>query len=327
MDLNREEDTSNCSVKESYNSMIRYFKKICTIILLLSSGVCVYAQESRQFNLYEFNPLLLNPAYAGTNNELSATAIHRAQWIGFEGAPSVQTVSIHSPIKKETIGLGFSIVNDKIGSRRRTWISADYSYTIKLNYRKDKLSFGVKAGFDIYNIDFSDRKVLDASDLVYSNPTTNKLISNFGFGVYYYNKSYYAAVTIPRLISNGFNNSNLRKIPITNRDVYLLGGYVFKVNSNFDFKPTIMCRYRFNNPILFSINLNVLMYDRLWLGLMYRYQESVGFNAIVLINKNVSVGYSYDYTTNKLYSYNNGGHEIMLRYNLSRSKKSFQRYF
>ncbi len=304
--------------------MKKEIKKIFIVGIFLIIGLHNFGQE----NFYIFNPVTLNPAYAGSKDVLCITAINRTQWIGIEGAPKVQTISMHSPIVQnpeyglssfiQNTGFGLSIVNDIIGSTNKTWVTGDYSYTININKKKDKLAFGLKLGADIFNVDFSDREVHDDSDIVYSTPIKNKIKPNFGFGMYYHSKKYYAGIAIPRLLSNEFNETDFGTISLLTRDIYLLGGYVFKLNSVIDLKPTILVKHRSDAPLSINLNSSILIHKRLWFGVMYRITESVGFNTILYINKYFNIGYAYDYSIQKIHSYNSGSHEIMVQFNFNK---------
>ena len=95
------------------------------------TGVASFAQQDAQFTQYMYNTINVNPAYAGSRGALSMFALHRTQWVGLDGAPVTNTVSVNTPLNNSNLGLGVSLVNDKIGPTTENSISADLSYTIQ----------------------------------------------------------------------------------------------------------------------------------------------------------------------------------------------------
>jgi type IX secretion system PorP/SprF family membrane protein len=312
------------------NKLLLYFNvKVLGLILALFIFGEVEAQQQSQFSMYMFNPLSVNPAYAGTKDALNANVLSRFQWVNLDGAPMTQTFSIHSPIRKKNIGVGFSVMNDKIGSTNHTAVTGDFSYRIKLNRQKDYLSFGLKGGVGVYNANFIDRDVQDATDVLYATPIQNKITPNIGFGVYYYGKKHYLGLTTPQLISNKINANTPGGASIESMHLYLIGGYVFEINSLVQFKPSMVAKFTPNAPLSMDLNASFFFYNKLWLGAMYRLQESVGLNMVFYINDYLKFGYAFDYSTTQIQKYSQGSHEIMLGFDLNAKKGQFYspRYF
>jgi len=305
--------------------------KLKSLLLLgiLISSAGIQAQQKAQFSMYMFNPLAVNPAYAGTKDALNANVLSRFQWANLEGAPMTQTFSIHTPIRKKNIGLGLSVVNDKIGSTNYTSVNGDFSYKIKLNNKKDYFSFGLKGGFGIYNANFIERDVHDASDDLYTVAIQNKVAPNLGFGVYYYGKKHYIGLTTPQLLSNKLNTTVPSSNSIEAMHLYLIGGYVFEFNSLVQFKPSLVAKFTPNAPLSMDLNASFFLYNKFWIGAMYRFQESVGLNVVLYINDYLKFGYAYDFSTTEIQKYGRGSHEIMLGFDLNSQKSQFYspRYF
>ena len=196
--------------------------KISVVVLICFCGTeSLLAQQAPQFSFYMFNPLGLNPAYAGSKDVLSATVSNRTQWSSFDGAPITQMLSIHSPLKVRNVGLGLSVINDKIGSAKTTWINGDFSYSLKLDDKKNKLAFGLKAGVDIYSEDFSGRNVHDESDEVYFTSVQGKVLPNFGLGLYYSGDKHYLGLTAPKLLINVSVSGSKTELPPASASVYI----------------------------------------------------------------------------------------------------------
>ena len=300
-------------------------KKILLFILSFSAFVAM-SQQDAQASMYFFNPLNYNPAYAGTRGSLNLTAVNRSQWVGWEGAPRTQFLSIHAPIARKRIGLGANLSYDNIGSRSNVSAMANFAYHLQLNSNSLRLSFGASAGINSNQYDFNGLIVNDATDINYL--TSNKSVSpNFGTGLYLHSNKGYLGFSIPRLIEKSIDNNTSKSF--LQRHYYLTSGYVFNLNSVTDIKPSILIKYTQNAPITVDVNYSMLFYKKLWIGLMYRMNESIGFNSSFLIKDSFTFGYSFDYPINHLRFNNFGSHEILLSFDLRSKNPAFisPRYF
>ena len=158
-------------------------KKLIFILILLCASILTNAQQDPMFTHYAFNTLAINPAYAGTRDALTITGLHRAQWVTFKGAPITQTITGHSPIFNENVGLGLSILNDKIGPSNTSSLYVDFSYKIKINNRA-KLSFGLKGGLNLKKTDLTSLNTYEQNDLVFLEDIKSEFLPNFGFGAF-----------------------------------------------------------------------------------------------------------------------------------------------
>jgi type IX secretion system PorP/SprF family membrane protein len=304
-----------------------YRNSILVLMMILSlSG---YSQQEAQHSMYFFNPVLINPGYAGSQEALVATATLRDQWTNFKGAPKTQCLTVHSPLRKENIGLGLTVLNDQLGATKNTSAFADFSYSIRLNQRNHRLVFGLKAGVDYYRTDFSNLKINDNTDNVYTNGFNySKTMFNMGAGVYYYGKRFYLGASTPRMIKNSLNLPSSQSAYQENH-YYLFGGVVIKLNSGINMRPSFIVKYVNNAPLSIDGNLSFLFYDKIWVGAMYRYNSAAGANVMFNVNQNFRIGYAYDYTLNAIQNYSAGSHEIMVSYDLRSKSKGFKspRYF
>ena len=173
-------------------------KKIIILAALVISNL-INAQQDPQFTQYFDNFLHVNPAYAGSSGMLSANAIHREQWVGFDGAPRSTTLSVHTPLNYRSVGLGLTAVNDMIGPVRQTMVYADFSYTFKLG-KTARLALGLKGGVNMLNVDKIDQNV-QADDPAFAN-VQNQLNPNVGFGVYYHDEHFFLGLSSPRLMES-----------------------------------------------------------------------------------------------------------------------------
>src|SRR6478609_10456187 len=102
-------------------------------IVMMFTAIAGFAQQDAQYTQYMYNTININPAYAGSRGALSLFALHRTQWVGLDGAPITNAVSVNTPFNNTNLGAGLSIVNDEIGPSTSNSISADISYTIPVS--------------------------------------------------------------------------------------------------------------------------------------------------------------------------------------------------
>ena len=293
------------------------------------------------FTKYMFNSLNFNPAYAGSKEYLSMVALYRDQWLGLDGAPTTQTLSIHTPFKGR-VGFGLNISNDKIGVTGSTVGSLSYAYRIP--FGKGKVSIGVQASFMNYRTDFGKLSYKDprSNDLSFKDDV-NLWAPNFGTGIYYYSEKFYAGFSIPHLIKTDLNDasgSNNRWAQLY-RHYYFTTGIAIPIRGeSLVFKPSLLIKSvglfgdftsSSNNqkpvgaPTEFDLDLSLLFYQSLWVGVSFRSSfeafignastvDSADLWAMFYLNKGVRIGLAYDFTLTELRDYNKGSFEIMLGY-------------
>lgn len=287
-------------------------KKIIIVILLLVGIQELKAQQDVQFTHYMYNTLAVNPAYAGSKGMLNANMLGRKQWIGMDGAPSSQTLSIHTPFRNENMGVGLSVVNDKVGPIKQTSISGDYSYSIKLNEKGHKFSMGIKGTANMISASLANLKINDQSDQSFT--TAQKVAPNFGTGFYYHSDNWYVGYSIPKFLQTQIESPGQVQPTKLIRHSYFLAGYVFTVNEKLKIKPATMVKFTKNSPISFDVSAEAYYMDKFSLGLMYRLKDAVGALVGYRINQQFRAGISYDFTVSKLVAYNNGTVEVFLSY-------------
>lgn len=276
------------------------------------------SQQDPQFTQYTINPLSVNSAYAGSRGHLSIIGLHRSQWVGIEGAPTTQTLSIDAPIKNR-VGLGLSIINDELGPQEEFYTDANFSYTIPVseNY---KLAFGLKAGFRLLSLDFEKGNRVNDGDIAFRQGINNDFFPTFGLGLFLHSKKQYLGVSIPNFL-NDKHFADLRELQAEERfHLFVIGGWVFDLSDNLKFKPAFLVKHVQGTPLSVDNSANFLIHERLTLGLSYRWDDSfsgiVGFN----ISKNLFLAYAYDFTTTALNQATSGSHEISVRFDIFKDK-------
>ncbi|MTI29768.1 PorP/SprF family type IX secretion system membrane protein [Xanthovirga aplysinae] len=298
--------------------MRRKFLKAFFLLLVLT--VCHHhlsAQQQAMFTQYMFNPLLLNPAYAGSHEAISVTALIREQWVGLEGAPKTQTFSFHAPIPYRKIGVGMNIIHDRIGVTDQISTTMMYAYRLKIG--KGKLSMGLQASYHNYRSFYSR---VSATDPSYASEDVNSSNFNFGTGIYYYTDRWYVSASVPQLLNSTLDNKSDDPDSKLVRHYFITGGVVLDLNRFLKLKPNILLKAVSGAPIQMDLNANLLIYDTVWLGLSYRSLESFDALTQFQLTPQLLLGYSFDFaTTTALSRVNSGSHEISVNYRFSFSKK------
>ncbi len=316
-------------------------KKGLLLFVVMLFGIGLYAQQQAQNSLYYFNPLNFNPAYAGSRDALSIVAVHRIQWTGIDGAPQTTFLNVHAPIKNTNLSIGADLTYDKISVINTTSAYLDLSYYVPLNDNGARLSFGLKGGLSNFDARFEDldgflNETPEVQAALMSVQNKKKL--NFGAGVYYYGEKHYIGFSALSLLENSiiddddYSSSNIQdnvQELKQKRHYYLAAGYVFDINSSLKLKPSGLLKAVAGSPLEFDVELAALVYDRLWLGLGYRHDESVRGYIAANLTPQFRIGYNYDYIFNELGRYTGGTHEFMLSYDFDYDKLKFKspRYF
>lgn len=301
-------------------------KSIKIMAILLLSGWS-FGQQEAQYTQYLDNMLYYNPAYAGSRDMLNFTALHRQQWVGIDGAPMTTSFSMHSPLRYQSLGLGFSLLNDKVGPTNSTWLNGDVSYSLRFKKHKGRLSFGVKGGLNILNGDLAGLIKQDNADATLNVRYKNELKPNVGFGIYYHSTQWFVGLSSPRLIQTRLDAGGLYYVD--QRHYYLtVGGYI-NASRMLKIRPSVMFKMTEHAPFALDGSLAFIFYDKLWLGANYRLKESVGAIVQFQLSNQFKIGYAYDLTTTRLMKYNGGSHELLLSYDLLFKQKSINspRYF
>ncbi|MEM9050523.1 MAG: type IX secretion system membrane protein PorP/SprF, partial [Bacteroidota bacterium] len=289
-------------------------KSLITTVLLLATGY-LCAQQELLVSQYMFNGLFINPAYSGSHPYAEATGLYRTQWVGLDGAPTTQTFGIDGSIADETMGIGLTFMNDEIGDTRQTEVFANWSYHLWLDADgKNRLSFGIRAGFSDYSSRLDETSVVDGGDPIFMNNVSNSLVPKVGAGIYYYTKLWYAGVSIPTLFA-GDNDVRFNINDVGDRyfdpHTYITAGYVWNVNTDLALKPSFLLRYLNGAPVQADLNCNLLIKNTFWIGASYRTGDAVIGILEYNIGNDLRIGYAYDFTTTAIADYSSGSHEVM----------------
>lgn len=293
-----------------------------TIVLLffLLLSFLVQAQQDSQYTQYMYNTVSVNPAYAGSRGVTSIFLLHRTQWVGLDGAPVTNTVSINKPIGFTNMGYGISFINDRIGVSDENTISVDFSYSIQTS-EDYKISFGIKGSANMLSVDYTRLTIRHPEDELLSKQANidNRLSPNFGAGVYWHSDRNYIGLSVPNFLETKHYDDNVSSLASERMHLYLIGGSVFDLNENLKFKPALMTKMVQGAPIQVDLSANFLFNEKFMIGAAYRWSAALNGMVGFQVTDSWYIGYSYDAETTKLANYNSGSHEVFLRYELFRN--------
>ncbi|MFN6943852.1 MAG: type IX secretion system membrane protein PorP/SprF [Cytophagaceae bacterium] len=262
-------------------------------------------QQQPLFSQYMFNGLVLNPAYAGSQESLSLIALTRKQWAGFDGSPSTMTLSAHTPLRNEKIALGFTFMNDQIALTSQNGFNGIFAYRIQTG-EKSTLAFGLQSGIVQVTTDNQNLLLRHSKDPSFGMDQRTLLLLNFGTGIYYYTDVFYTGLSVPQIINQeGFQR----------RQYFYTAGYVFTVSPDVKLKPSTLIKIMSGVPAQVDLNANALFCEVLWFGVSYRSFSSLTFLTQIQVTDQLRIGYSYDNPVNRLKAVLNGSHEFVLTYN------------
>ena len=303
-------------------------KKLFLLALLAIAITETKAQQDPQYTQYMYNMSVINPAYAGSKETVSGGILYRQQWVGIEDAPTTGTFFMHSPVGRN-VGLGLSIISDKIGPVEENNFYADFSYTLNLG-GEHKLAFGLKAGATMHKIDFTGiPATLPQTDPIFESSNPNTTFLNLGTGLFYYTNKYYVAFSVPNMLKSKYLDFNGRQYVTDVLHYFLTGGYVFDINPNLKFKPFAMVKTSINAPVSFDLSTNFMLYDKFEMGATYRLEDSFGAMINVAVSPTLRIGYAYDRVVSNIGDVSPSSHEVILLYDLNFPKKVSRspRYF
>lgn len=293
-------------------------------LLWRGAGGEVFAQQDAQYNQYMFNQLSINPAVAGSREVFATSLLYRRQWVGIEGAPSTASLAVQMPLRKKKIGLGAEILSDRLGPKNVSSLLVSYAY--RLNLSKGKLALGLRLGMYNYVYDFKYDYFKDRNDTYIKWGRSSKFTPTGDFGMHYYTRTFYAGLSATHLNRGKMldNNSDFARqeihffIPMSK--AFMVGNAVIN--------PTLLLKSVANAPGEVDLGCNVLLRERLWLGLSFRSNYGTVVLAQYQVNDKMKAGYSFDFSANKIGKAGGTSHEIMIGYdiNIHGSKVFMPRY-
>lgn len=306
---------------------MKIYLKFLVVITILLSNV-LFAQQDAQYTQYMYNTIVVNPAYAGSRGVLNFTGLHRSQWVGLDGAPRTQTLSIHSPLG-ERVGLGGSIVHDEIGPTQETYANVDFAYAIPTG-EKGKLALGIKGGLRIFDVNFNRLDIFQDGDFALTNNIEDQLSPTIGVGLFYYTDKFYFGLSAPNLLETSHldreklgNSASSSQLAEERINYYITAGRTFDITDNVKFKPAIFSKLVLGAPLQVDVTANFLLYEKLTLGVAYRWSAALSALVGFQISDTTMIGFAYDRETTELGNseINDGSYEIFMRFELFRKAR------
>jgi type IX secretion system PorP/SprF family membrane protein len=297
------------------------------IIIFIYFGFCAtitLAQQEQHFTQFMFNKLSYNPAFAGSTNAISATVLHRSQWVGFEGAPSAQVISFNMPLMGGRVGTGGNVARQSIGAEQRITMEGVYAYRIPV--AKGNLGIGLQGSVRYRGINFNDPKIISTTPLSQDNAIEQgyqaKFLPNVGVGAYYNTENFYIGASVPRLIQNNLSFGESKVLGKEQIHGYVMGGFVYPINANLKIQPQTMIKIAANSPLDGEANVSLIYMDKYTAGMTYRaggstkvgIGESIDILLAIQASEKLMLGFSYDYGLSEIKNFSSGSFEVALRY-------------
>ncbi|WP_083261164.1 PorP/SprF family type IX secretion system membrane protein [Crocinitomix algicola] len=289
------------------------------LLFLMAINGNIFAQQEAIYSQYMFNQFVINPAYAGSRNSMSAVILHRSRWTGMDGSPTTSTFSVHSGVKNSNLAWGANFASDKLGVTSNTFFAASGAYHVRMT--RGKLAFGLRIGAYNSSINTNTLDFKDKTDIFNIGESRSSLTPSADFGVYYYTRKFYVGFSLNHMGNREIEFDDFSDATFNLSTYATLGlGYAMVLNDNLTLKPSFLLKNTTNTRANLDLNLSALIYDRVWLGVSFRNQSNINFLIDVNITDYLRIGYSYDSFINKLNSVAVGAHEVFVGFDFAFNK-------
>ena len=306
-------------------------KKKLILIILFFNSLCIFAQQFPQYSLYMLNPHALNPAYAGLDGSLSATAMARKQWTGLEGSPTGALLDVHLPVDYINSGFGLRLENDALGAQQRNSVQLSYAYHIQAG-EDARLSFGLRGIVRQHTLDGSKLRTpdgnyegitIDHQDVILPNTSVTTINSDVGAGVYFRNNRLEIGAAADNILKSPikFSINGLKIKSISN--YFFTFAYQIPLSESLTLQPAALIKSDLTQTQS-DISLIINYQSNIFAGASLRGYNKNSLDAVVALvgfqfSEHWRVAYSYDVGISALKTVQNGSHEILLGYNLRTS--------
>lgn len=293
----------------------------CSLVGLILCNVNLgYSQNEPQYTQYMYNIGSFNPAYVGSVETAEIIGLYRAQWLDIPGSPRTIRAGTNIPFKNEKHGIGFNVISDQLGPVTQTYLDLSYSYQFNVS-DNTKLSFGMDVGGGFLDVDFSKGTFENPGEPILNRSPINNFYPTIGAGLFLYGEDiWYFGLSIPNFLTDGIYDDDVAAVVEDRTHLNFIGGYVFDLSDNLKFKPAFLLNYINGAPLNTNISANFLFNDRFTIGASYRVDNAISGLAGFQISSGTFIGYSYDYNTNLLGEFNNGSHEVILKFYLGKGE-------
>ena len=297
---------------------IKYLFSFVLILFFISNSL---AQQESTITNYWSHMNVINPAYVGSDNMVNWKSTIRNQWAGIPDAPQTQMFSFSSPLGKN-VGIGMSIVNDKVFVESDGYIAVDFSYKLKVSEKAD-LYFGLKAGGQFYSVNAANLEVLDPlSDPSLGDADTS--YPNMGLGFLLKKEKWFISLSSPRILKTEKIKIEEERVTAATDEphLYISSGYRFDLKNDWSLTPSFLLSTVKDVPALFDFNLLTSYKDFISLGLTFRNSDTYAAVLSFDFAENFKIGYAYETRTRTLLANNLNTSEIFIGYSIPFKNKS-----
>lgn len=248
------------------------------------------AQVDPLYAQYLNNPMLINPAYAGLNNNLNAAVSYRKQWAGFEGSPTTFNVNGHTSLFDNRMGVGLMVVKDNVGINSNTEVHGTYAYRLDLDQKY--LSFGLQAGVISYKGNYNDLNPYDPQDPAFTE-VQNVTKPSFGAGLILHSERYFVGISVPRMLKAKVTVDDV-EAQLYSQHFYAMGAYVFYINEHLRLKPSVLLKSVKGSPISTDVNFAMTFEEKITAGVYTRNLNAYGLMGQIRFGGSYRFGYAFE---------------------------------
>ncbi len=295
--------------------------KSILILIMTVFVINIYGQQVALSSQYMLNDLTINPAATGLKGYTTLGVSFRRQWVGIDQAPVTQTLFGQGNLKYN-FSVGGSLFNDATGPTRRTGISPNIAYKLKLN-EEYALSFGLGVSLTQFYLDRDRIQTEVSDDIAVEMNSNNRLTPDANAGLVLTSKNLFVGVSSWHLIQSRKDLFDIEDTVANRleRTYYLMAGYTIEAGDKLEITPSTLFRMMGNAPFTFDFNTSFTFDKTYWGGISYRFKDAVALMAGLRLGP-VKFGYSYDINISSLSDYNSGTHELFLGVDITGGRKS-----
>jgi type IX secretion system PorP/SprF family membrane protein len=295
-------------------------RTIALFMVISLASVVSMAQQDPQYSMHYLNGMAIHPGYAGSLGGVSANVLYRNQWTGMTGAPKTFSANAQMRYFKDQLGTGLVFFNDQIGVFSRNAVNVAQAYHVRLD--ELTVSFGLQASFQQLSGNLTSLKPVEADDKAFA-ANVSKSALNFGSGVYAYSDKFWFGFSIPYFLKSKWTQIDNGDVvdPYLVNHMFISGGGVLRAGA-FQFKPSMLVKKSYQSPYSIEAGCTVYAFSKFGLGANYRLGDAVEFIGEFQIDDNLRLAYGFERTVSNLQAFNNGTHEIMLRYHFNNGGKA-----
>jgi type IX secretion system PorP/SprF family membrane protein len=316
-------------IKYLHNKNIFYI--LFTLSLIFTEGVNLCAQQEGNSTLFMYNPLIVNPGAAGMQENTRYMLSHRSQWIGFRGAPMMQSLSVSTPAFSDRLGFGASLQNRRIGIIESQTVTMAWAYSL-VKTEKFNCRTGLQGVVKRTALHFNDLEEAAqfASDRSVNTSLSSKLVSNFGLGIYMTYKDAFLGFSIPSYLPNVLGvNPFSETTAAESAHYYGQGGFRFKFTEGVKIQPSVMVKWVQGVPWSLDANMSMIVKEKIQVGISYRtgktslssLGESADLTFSLQVNDQLNIGFAYDWLLGPVSKYSYGSAEALIRYDIVKKKE------